>query len=77
MGSNHVLLGGMISPASAAAISCSTVVGCMANGEGGGARVDAALELAGAPDAAHEVDPLVGPGVADAEDRLEYALLQQ
>src|SRR6266446_6982717 len=39
--------------------------------------VDAGLELAGAPQATDEVDPLVRPWIADPEHGREHALLQE
>ena len=77
-GSNHVLFGGMI---------------CAGVGHGEqllhrrrdtsrsrraiSPLVHPPLQLRRAPDAAHEVDPLVGARIADAEDRPQHPVLQQ
>ena len=76
-GSNQVLLGGMIWPASAMSMSCSTVVGIHGEGDGCFAGIDELHEFAGAADAADEVNALAGARIVDAEDGGEQAVLER
>ena len=76
LGSNHVDLGGMISPASDTAIRSATLTGIERERDRRLARIDQPLELAGAARAADEIDPLVGAHVGDLQHRREQPLLQ-
>ena len=60
-GSNQVLFGGMIAPASDTAIRSATLTGNIENATAALPDVDERLELGGAAGAADEIDPLVGP----------------
>ena len=67
----------MIPPASAMAIRSATLTGYIANATAARAGVDALGEGARAADAADEVDALVRPRVADAQQRLQDLVVQQ
>ena len=75
LGSNQVLFGGMIWPASAMSISWATVVGYIEEGHAAG-RVHAAEVLAGSADAADKVDALTGARIIDAENWGQELLLE-
>ena len=76
LGSNQVDLGGMTLPASATEKSWSIVVGKKEKATRNWPETDLLLELAGAADAADEIDPLVGPGIGDAEDGRQEVVLE-
>ena len=74
-GSNQVLLGGMIWPASAMSMSCDTVTGNSENATPPRASTRLHQFLRSA-DPADEFDALAGAGIVDAEDGREQPVLQ-
>ena len=75
-GSNHVDLGGIISPASAIRIRSPTV-GEEGKGDGRIPLIYQPFELAGAANATDKIEPLVGPRIRDLEQRGEHLLLEK
>ncbi len=67
----------MIPPASEIAIRSSIVTGYIENATAAAPESTARSSAFGSAGAAHEIDPLVGPDVADAEHLLEHVALQQ
>jgi hypothetical protein len=76
-GSNQVLLGGMMPPASAMLIRSSMLVGNRRERAGVFAAVHQLFQFRRAADAADEIDALARARIVNAEDRREHVLLQQ